>query len=492
MPSGETKVKLIQYDNKSFWAAALAVVSMGCLCEVKADQKKAATAPAPAPVKAAPAPVKAPPAPVNTNGSKNPPGGTGTVKTKDPGPTTVVQPPRPPQPPIQTPDPVNKFKPPVGVRPNTVVGNRSEYHVQGKTVTTNARGVITKIESPGLNGKMALIRGPHGEREVVTGNPGNRVVSYGPNRGFVERPVPGRAGFYSRSYVYGGHSYVHVYHEYYYHNVRYYGYVPAYYYGPGFYGWAVTPWGVPVQYGFVTPFTPWFGFYSGYFAPAGVYASPNLWLTDYLLAENLKMAYQNQQQDGSSVPPPQQQAYSGGAPTIDPATKEAIAEEVRNQLAAERAAAGSNVMPSQTGNEQPPALSHKFFVVSSTLDVTANGQACHLTAGDIIQRRGQFPSGDSLKVEVVTSKQGDCPAESSIDMQLADLQEMHNQFQEKLDSGLKMLADNQVRGVTPPTPQERQNPDGIAAPGPDAAAQLASQVTTANNLERQVTQGGGN
>ena len=52
---------------------------------------------------------------------------------------------------------------------------------------------------------------------------------------------------------------------------------------------------------------------------------------------------------------------------------------------------------------------------------------------------------NGVAVEVVSSNPGDCAADFDGSVQVADLQEMHNQFREQLDSGLKMLADNQAK-----------------------------------------------
>jgi hypothetical protein len=363
---------------------------------------------------------------------------------------------------------------------------------------------VHRIEAPrGLAGgnKMVVNRGPGGARLVETGHPGARVVSYGPHRGFVERGVAGRPGYISRTYVVGGRSYAHVYREYRYHGFAYYHYVPAVYYGPGFYGWAVTPWGAPMRYawfGLATP-APWFGFYAGYFTPYPTYASPDLWLTDYLIAENLRLAYESQQAgNGGQAPPPSSNEQATAA-TLSPEMKALIADEVRQQLAAEKAAAvqPTSASPQQftPGTEQlPPAMNQRFFVVSSNLDVTtAAGQACSLTPGDIIQRKGQTVTADGgVDVDVVSSKPGDCTADSRAAVQLADLQEMHNQFREKLDSGLKMLAENQAKGLpNGPAAGARPVADGTAEPVADAESQLVAQETDAAKLEAQVRLGGG-
>jgi hypothetical protein len=390
-----------------------------------------------------------------------------------------------------------------GDQPKVLPGGRTEFHnANGQMVTTNARGEVHRIEAPrGLaGGKMVVNRGPGGGRIVETGRPGARVVSYGAHRGFVERAVAGRPGYISRTYVVGGRSYAHVYREYRYNGVGYYQYVPALYYGPSFYGWAVTPWGAPMRYawfGLATP-APWFGFYAGYFTPYPMYASPDLWLTDYLLAENLRLAYESQQAGNAGQAPPPLSNMEPTAATLSPEMKALVADEVRQQLAEERAAAAqptsSNTRQPAPGSEQlPPALSQRFFVVSSNLDVTtAANQACSLTPGDIIQRKGQAPNADGgVDVDVVSSKPGDCAADSRAAIQLADLQEMHNQFREQLDSGLKMLAENQARGLpNGPAAGARPVADGTTDPVPDAESQLVAQETDAARLETQVRQGG--
>jgi hypothetical protein len=285
-----------------------------------------------------------------------------------------------------------------------------------------------------------------------------------------------------------------VYREYSYRGAVYYRYVPAVYYGPRFYAWAATPWAAPVPYawfGLATP-APWFGFYSGYFTPYPMYASPDLWLTDYLLAENLRLAYESQQADNAGQAPPSPEARQAAA-TLTPEMKALIAEEVKQQLAAEKAAAvqptsSSAKKPAPGGEELPPVLTQRFFVVSSNLDIASADQTCSLTPGDIVQRKGKevTPEG-TIAVEVVSSKPGDCAADFAAAIQLADLQEMHNQFREQLDNGLKRLAENQAKGLpSGPPAGARTVAEGTATPAPDAEAQLVSQDASAAKLEDQV------
>ncbi len=407
--------------------------------------------------------------------------------------------PRPPKPPDKRPREPHIYAPPPGAHLTKLPNGRTEYYdtKSGRTVTTNERGEVQKIEAPlGLaGGRMTIDRGLHGGREIITTRPGGvRVVGYGEHRGFVERPL--RPGYISRTYVVGERSYVHVYREYRYRDIVYYHYVPAVYYGPAFYGWAFRPWGSVTYVWGGGLVTPWFGFYAGYFTPYPVYSSPDLWLTDYLLTENLRLAYQNKQDRNGEQAPPPGQPTAANAATLDE-IKPLIAEEVRQQLAAERAAAAqptsSNPQQLAPGAEQlPPALNQKFFVVSSNLEVTTTGQPCALTPGDVIHRTGKDVSTDgSVAVEVVSSKPGDCAAESPTTVELAALQEMHNQLREQIDSGLKMLAENKAKGLpSPPVALSRPVAEGTADQDSSATELLDSQQQQASTLEGKVRQGG--
>ena len=407
-------------------------------------------------------------------------GGTGSTGRTGTGPTNYVS--RP------------------GDQAKVLPGGRTEFrNPNGRAVTTNARGEVQRIEAPrGLAGgnKMVINRGPGGARVVETGRPGARVVSYGSGRGFVERPL--RPGYISRTYVVGGRSYANVYRESSYRGAAYNSYVPAVYYGPQFYAWAATPWGAPMPYawsGLATP-APWLGFYPGYFTPYSAYASPDLWLTDYLISENLRLAYENQRAANADQAPPAADTTPSDA-ALSPETKALIEDEIRQQLAAEKAAAAqptpsSSQQSGQAGEQLPPALKQKFFVVSTNLDInTATGQVCSLTPGDMIQRRGTDVTADGVAVEVIKSKPGSCPVDSAAKVQFADLQEMSNQFREQIDSGLTILAAHQAKTLpSGPDAGSHPVPEGTADPIPDAGTQLATQESDAAKLEAQVREGG--
>jgi hypothetical protein len=312
----------------------------------------------------------------------------------------------------------------------------------------------------------------------------------------VERPL--RQGYISRTYVRGGRPYAHVYREYHYGRVTYYRYVPSFYYGRRFYGWALTPWGVPVHYvwfGLARP-APWFGFYGGYFTPYAVYASPDMWLTDYLIAENLRLAYENEQAQGDGQAPPPPGGEQSSASALSPDMKAAIAAEVKEQLAAEQAAGNPPVGVPQTesSNEQmPDALNpaHRIFVVASSLDLTTvgSGQECSLTPGDVLMRLSDPDADQNVTASVQSSKQGDCAVGQTVAVSVQELQEMHNHFREQLDTGLSKLADNQASGLpSAPPAGARQVAEGTAEPAQGAESQVAAQETDAANVEAQVKQ----
>jgi hypothetical protein len=283
-----------------------------------------------------------------------------------------------------------------------------------------------------------------------------------------------------------------MYHGYRYRGFPYYYYLPPVYYGPHFYGWALTPWHAPAHYvwfGVGRP-APWFGFYAGYFTPYPVYRSADLWLTDYLIAETLRLAYASHQAGAAAVEP---SAASGNMdPAVSPEVKALIADEVRKQLAEEQAEAAQATTSTQTNiadsEMRPSAFTQKFFVVSSNLDLTAAGGACSLTPGDIIQRTGADVSSDgTVAAEVVSSKPGNCAANNPVEVSIADLQEMQNQFREQIDSGLKLMAEN--KDGLPPAPAADARTVYSAAPAEGVEAELASQEEAARLLEAEVRQG---
>jgi len=188
-----------------------------------------------------------------------------------------------------------------------------------------SRGEVRQAK---VNG-MTITHGPGGSRQVVRERPGGvRVVSHA-GGGYVQHGYSvGRDRFVARTYVYHGARYERFYRPYFYHGVAFDVYLPRYYYGPAFYGWVYAPWRAAVYYNWAFTASPWYAYYGGYFAPYPVYYSPSLWLTDYLMASSLQQAYQNQAANAAAA------AESAAAP-LTPEVKQAIADEIRRQIALE-------------------------------------------------------------------------------------------------------------------------------------------------------------
>lgn len=179
---------------------------------------------------------------------------------------------------------------------------------------------------------------------------------------------------------------------------------------------------------------------------------------------------------------------------LTPEVKKEIAEQMQAQIAADKNAVAN---PSQTANDTqiPAALdpTHSVFIVSSTLsEQMDDGQSCSLTGGDTLTRISKTPDDkQNVRVIVTTSKNDDCPNGTQFAMSIQDLQDMYNDFQAKMDEGLKQLAEKQGTNGIPrgPAAAGRANPDvvGVTA-DPTAAASIQQQEQAANQAEADVDQ----
>ena len=227
-----------------------------------------------------------------------------------------------------------------------------------------------------------------------------------------------------------------------------------------------------------------------------------------MIAANLQAAYESRAEanaeaagydrgyrDGAG------QAASNGQVTLTPEVKQAIAEEVRAQLAEEQqqssggqgGSGGQAQAFEPADGEVPPALdpARRTFVVASDLTVVSNGQECDLTAGDVITRLTDTPDADQrVNVSVQASKKGDCGAGQQVAVSVDDLQDMRNHFQEQLDSGMKDLAEKQGKGGLPRAPDTGTTASDVPPPSPDTNAEqeLTEQEKAADQTESQVEQ----
>jgi hypothetical protein len=362
---------------------------------------------------------------------------------------------------------------------------------------------------------MTINRGVNGNRRVVTERNGARFVS-GRHGGYVERPyrtVGGRA-YYQRSYVYGGRSYGRVYGRFGYRGGYYYRYYPTYYYHPAFYGWAYNPWPAPVAWGWGWGGAPWYGYYGVYFQPWPVYPYPYFWVTDWMIGANLQAAYEAGVAAGAAGAAGGDTGgstllydlgvadYGGGADPagdaevqakLTPELKEQIAEEVKAEIAAEKIAAGTTTSATAGGgDERPSALdpNYKMFVVFTDLDVsTDDGQDCSLSAGDVVERVDADAGSDNgVHVKVRAAKKADCKVDSNPQVDLNDLQEMHNHFREQIDNGLQEMAKNSGKNGMPAAPDTGTTGGPPPAPDANAADQLKQQQADADQAEAEAKQ----
>jgi hypothetical protein len=344
-----------------------------------------------------------------------------------------------------------------------------------------------------------------------------RVVRYGNTlSGTVERTI--RPGLISRTFVGGGHVlYTHVYQRHvWYQSGRAFAYetfVPAVRYPAVYYAWALAPWPRPVTYTWGWQVQPWYPMYGSRFTPYVVYTSPDLWMTDYIIAQSLQTAYQAQTAAPASEPSPQgapaaPAADSGVAapaarpsgptpapqprvaplgpqsidmppapvalpPAITPQVKAQLNAQIKVQLQEQQAAAATPV--SLTTQNTPPALrpNHVFFQVVQPLEVpsgTAN-HYCSLSPDDYIKRTGEMSNDDwAIPVVIELSGPSDCPAGLRTRIGLNDLNAMENEQEAQVMEAMQAVSKSMRPNGPPSGPGAHPTliADGSAAPDPMA------------------------
>jgi hypothetical protein len=284
-----------------------------------------------------------------------------------------------------------------------------------------------------------------------------------------------------------------VYRPYDYHGVSLNLYVSSHYYSPAYYGWAYTRWSSPVVFSFGWGARPWFGFYAGYFAPYPTYAGPAYWLTDYMIANTLQDAYQQEADaSGGAQLSGGYGAVPGGQVGLTPDVKQAIADEVHRQLDQEKAESQGG------GNQGGPGFladnSSHVFVVANGLDVQSAGGECPLTEGDVLQMNSPpQPNSAMADLTVMASKGQDCRKGTTVSVAVPDLQDMQNHMRETLDQGLADLQSRQGQGGIPAVPAGANRPAADAPflasappPDPNVAGEVSQQAESAAQAESDV------
>ncbi len=343
-----------------------------------------------------------------------------------------------------------------------------------------------------------------------------RVVRYGNTLRVVEHTI--RPGLMSRTFVNGGHIlYTHVYQRHVWYQFgrafSYETFVPAVRYPGAYYAWALAAWPHPVSYTWGWQVQPWYPMYGSLFTPYPVYTSPDLWMTDYIIAQSMQTAYQAQTVAPASQPAPQGAAAAPASdssvalpaaepsdaapapqpvvvppapqsigppsapvalpPAITPQVKAQLTAQIKVQLQEQQAAAAMPV--TLTTQSTPPALrpNHVFFQVVQPIDVpsgTANSH-CSLSANDYIKRTGEMSTEDwMIPVVVELSRPPDCPEGLRTRIGLNDLNAMENEQEAQVLEAMQAASKSMGPNGPPSGPGVRPTliADGRAAPDPSA------------------------
>jgi hypothetical protein len=332
-------------------------------------------------------------------------------------------------------------------------------------------------------------------REPSRGLAGSQVrfVRYGNTlSGTVERTI--RPGLTSRTFVSGGHVlYTHVYQRHVWYQfgraIAYETFVPPVRYPAAYYAWALAAWSHPVIYSWGWQAQPWYPMYGALFTPYPVYTSPDLWMTDYIIAQSMQTAYQAQTPATAAEPSPQGALVAPGPdlgvaapapqpsdtvstsqpdapppaprasdtpsapaalpPVITPQIKAQLNAQIKVHLQEQQAAAAPPV--TLTTQSTPPALrpNHVFFQVVQPLEVPSgvgNGY-CSLSTNDYIRRTGGMSNDDwMIPVVVELSRASDCPQGLQTRIGLNDLNAMENeqeaQVMEAMQAASKSMGPN--------------------------------------------------
>jgi hypothetical protein len=394
------------------------------------------------------------------------------------------------------------------LRPN---GTLASYSGHGQTATFRGDGRLASLHTPAMD----IAHGPRGQRIIISERPDHgRLISTGPHRGYLERPVSYHGhDYYQRSYVHGDHRFTREYTRYHYHGREFSNYVPRVTYAPAFYGWAYYPWDSPAAYMWGWASSAWFACNAGFLDPYGSFQSGANWLTDYYLGQTLAESFDAGAQAGTSscstggelnaeevaaggdAQPASDEMSATVVTPITPEIKQVIADEVKQQLAFENAAAAKpDEAPSLDGLPQVLVPNH-LFVVDQVQNVsTADGEQCALSAGDVIKLLDAPPDGaTTANLAVLSSHKGDCPAGLNVSVPLEALQEMQNNFRAQLDSGLQALRDQQGKGGLPAAPMAAITPPPLPEDEPppsdvNVQVDLDAQQQQADQAEASVTQ----
>lgn len=389
------------------------------------------------------------------------------------------------------------------LRPN---GTVASYKDATRAMSFNQNGKLTFLHTAQLD-----VFKSNGQRTIVDRRmDGTKIVSTGPHSGYVERMNDGAS--IQRTTIVNNRVANTTLVNYSRGRLILAGFVPSVYFAPTFYGWAYYPWAAPAAFTWGWDGAPWYVGPNPYFVAASYYPSAAFWLTDYAIGSTLEAGYELREDNegvfeddltgnyspaddtsmASTDDPDLGQPETVRADITTPITselKEAVVEEVKQRLA-EDSAESDKSAPGSPDTLSPALRSAgRVFIVSNDLDVTtANQQICQLQAGDMLQVRTPVTDDSPLlNLQVASSKRGDCPTGIEVSVSVADLQDMHNSFEQNVENGLGMLREKQGHDGLPAGPADVMappRPATDAAPVPNPLVLIQEARTQADAAEQ--------
>jgi len=281
--------------------------------------------------------------------------------------------------------------------------------------------------------------------------------------------------------------------------------VPAIGFDTAYYAWAVHPWSTPVSYRWQWDREPWHRAYGNNFTPYSNYSSLDEWLTDYVVAQNYRNAYENWQaenapanqpvakevppaegsassdssatgqrpywdtpddgrrpyweeqpaaqdppaQPKSSKPnsaPSQRSSAADSAPPLSGQVKAELNSQIKRQLSERQSSERQRPVTTSDATDLPDSLKpgHTLFRVGTPLDVPAKvpGQLCPLRANDYIERTGDMDQNGMVPVKVKVGGASDCAIGLVTQVSVNDLEAMESEQQQALTDALVAASRN--------------------------------------------------
>jgi len=335
----------------------------------------------------------------------------------------------------------------------------------GNLVRTAADGSVIDVRSPAKG--MYIQHGLDGSKRILVEQPDHSRI-FATSRGvpYVQHPYVFRGRpIDHRTFYVQGKLFHQFYRPYNYGGTQLDVYAPTRFYDPKFYQFVTTPFNAPQPFAWGYTSAPWYGYYKGYFTPDSTYSSPQAWLTDFVLAASLAVAY-------TTAPPTAPPPSAAAAPAVTPQVKQLVAQEVDHQVKEESVEAQANAqsrdLPPGSGSVVQELGDHQphVFVAASDLDlVDPSGRRCSISEGDVVQVVSAPNAGTSTADAVVLASKGggECERSAQVQVAVSDLQEMQNHMRETIDMGMAASDPGKKAAAVPAA-------FAASAPPPDANA----------------------